>query len=132
MTDMQTFYVTMGVQYRNENHPDLTFAQANPDGYLIVRAVNERYARDILGAVIGNRYAFLYTEAEFDPSWHPLGCLGEIKHGCYPPMTPGRMHGLLAIEELVNATDEELRDAVSMLSTVERAKLYTFLAGEPT
>lgn len=125
----ETFYVTMGVQYRNEPHPDLTFAQANPDGYLIVRAPNERYARDILGAVIGNRYAFLYTEAEFEPKWHPLGCLGEIMHGCYPPMTPARLRGLHAIQELSEATDEELRDAVLLLAPEDRRKLFNLLSG---
>ena len=83
---MNRYAVTLGVQYRNEPHPVLNPSQRNPDGYLLVQAENEIEARVKTQAVIGTAYAMIYPEDEVKGSrYHPLGCLGEILHGVYPP-----------------------------------------------
>lgn len=83
---MKRYAVTMGVQYRHEPHPDLPADLANPDGYLLVQAVDEDAARRMVCAVIGGAWAFIYPEWEVvSGRHHPLGCLGEIFVGVLRP-----------------------------------------------
>lgn len=95
---MNTYYATLGVQYKHEPHPVLTASQANPDGWLEVQAQTEERAREIIHAVLGSAYAFLYREDSFTDRdrWHPLGCLGVIVHGVFPPEPKSEADTLLA------------------------------------
>lgn len=80
---MNTYYVTMGLMYRHEAHPMIPAPLANPDGWLEVHAESESEAREIVQAVLGSHYAFLYREDNFTSrdKHHPLGCLGTLVHG---------------------------------------------------
>lgn len=80
---MNTYYVTMGLQYRHDAHPMIPAPLANPDGWLEVHAESESEAREIVQAVLGSHYAFMYREDSFTnrDKYHPLGCLGTIVHG---------------------------------------------------
>lgn len=83
---MNRYAVTLGVQYRNDPHPALAPEYSDPDGYLLVRADNERDARIITQAVIGTAYSSIYTEDEAMASHYlTKGCLGEIIHGILAP-----------------------------------------------
>lgn len=120
---MKRFYVTLGVQYKNEPHPYLPASRSNPDGFLLVRAPSMREAREMATDVLGFSYADIYDETDFQRSYHPLGCLGEILHGVYD--APGQA----AIRALAEADDDILRLAVESLSEDERLRLRVFMEG---
>lgn len=70
---MEKFMVTFGVKYRREAHPRLGLV--NPSGYLVISAPNEEEARSYLSYVIGEEWAFIYREEQFDASHYPSGAL---------------------------------------------------------
>lgn len=71
---MANYYVTFGQKYHREPHPD--FPRANPDGWLRVIAEDYESARKIVTERMGPAWAFMYTEDDFKPEYHPLGELG--------------------------------------------------------
>lgn len=115
------FYVTLGLQYKHEPHPYLPASRSNPDGFLLVRAENIKQAREMTQNVLGFSYAFIYPEEDFQRSWHPLGCLGEILHGVYD--APGQA----AARVLAEADDEILQLAIERLDPTERMALRRLL-----
>lgn len=63
---VQNFYATFGVQYtldpeRGEAHP----LGMHKDGYALIQAPDLATARGIANAIFGDKYAFLYPEADF-------------------------------------------------------------------
>ncbi len=68
------YYVTFGVQYRQEEHP--TMPGVDPDGYFTIEAPNATIARRIANALFDQHWAFMYHE----PQDHqcPLGELGRV------------------------------------------------------
>jgi hypothetical protein len=120
---MNRYYVTLGLQYRYDPHPVLPRDRANPDGFLLVQAENENEARDIVYSVLGTAYSFIYTESDFRRGYHPLGCLGELKHGVYD--APGQA----AARVLAEADDEILQLAIESLDPMERQALRRLLEG---
>lgn len=59
------YYFTVGVGYHSDPHP---FPGAHPDGYAEVVGASEQEARKVVMALMADRWAFQYTEEEFDPS----------------------------------------------------------------
>lgn len=55
--------VTFGQRYRRERHP--SFADAHPDGWVVIVADDEWQARDTAMRLFGEQWAFLYSEGEF-------------------------------------------------------------------
>jgi hypothetical protein len=74
---MQTFYVTFGVKYREEQHP--IWPNAHPDGYLTVIAKDESMARRFTAALLATNWAFIYDEEHFNISRWTRGELGRIE-----------------------------------------------------
>jgi hypothetical protein len=68
------FFITFGQKYRHEEHPQ----GGHPDGWFEVNAPDIATVREKAFNAFKNHWAFIYTETEFDPSYHPLGKLGEI------------------------------------------------------
>lgn len=88
---MSKFVLTFGTQYSYKPHP--LGAGGDPYGYVEVIADDEGAARRRVVELIGDKWAFLYTEEEFfsekyasddgmrGVDYHPRGCLGTIKNG---------------------------------------------------
>lgn len=74
--DLVRMYITFGVQYSREPHP--TFPKAHPSGYFVIEAPTQVACRELAVLLFNRAWAFDYTEAEFDPSYHPMGELGRI------------------------------------------------------
>ena len=72
---LQVFYVTIGVQYR-EGHPYMP--ELHPDGWLRVDAVDEDAAREAVHRRLDNKWAFIYTPANFKPEHFPRGELARL------------------------------------------------------
>lgn len=91
---MTQYAVTFGQKYAREEHP--TFPAANPDGYLLVEAVDEAEARELIYQVLGRNWAFMYdtTDPEWDynpstyDSHYPRGALGKIEGGTVVDLAP--------------------------------------------
>lgn len=60
---MSNFYVTFGTKYATKDHP--RFPQAHPKGFVVIEAETEPRARDIAFEELGQYWAFLYTEEEW-------------------------------------------------------------------
>ena len=71
---MNNFYVTFGQKYHHEEHP----AGGHPDGWFLVRAENEGDARKAVFNLMGDKWAFMYSEERFNKSFFPKGCLKSI------------------------------------------------------
>lgn len=70
------YYVTFGVQYRTEKHPQ----GMHPDGYVLIIAGDIEDAREAAHELFGEKWAFLYDyldekSGRFKPSLHPDGAL---------------------------------------------------------
>lgn len=74
--DLVRSYITFGMQYAREPHP--TFPAAHPNGYFVIEAPTAVACRELAVLLFQRHWAFDYGEAEFDPSFHPLGELGRI------------------------------------------------------
>jgi hypothetical protein len=74
--DLVRMYITFGVQYAREPHP--SFPAAHPSGYFVIEAPTQVACRELAVLLFNRHWAFDYTEAEFDPSYHPMGELGRI------------------------------------------------------
>lgn len=74
--DLVRMYITFGVQYERDPHP--SFAAAHPSGYFVIEAPTQVACRELAVLLFNRAWAFDYTEAEFDPSYHPMGELGRI------------------------------------------------------
>lgn len=85
--DLQTFFITFGVQYPREPHPKVVWAHAN--GWLEVLAPDENTARAMAFEVLGNAWSFIYTTFDFSVRYFPLGALARL----YPSADP------MAVEE---------------------------------
>jgi len=72
----ETFYVTFGVQYTQENPHPLGFTGS---GWLSIEAPDMEIARGIANGLLGQQYAFIYDAESFfsDPrqveQWYPDG-----------------------------------------------------------
>lgn len=81
MTDLRsaspTLCVTFGVQYARVTHPYVG-GLAHPDGWVEVYAPDEDIARSAAHSWTHGMYAFAYAPADFQPEYHPLGCLARI------------------------------------------------------
>jgi len=73
---VKTFYVTFGVQYPREPHP--LYERATGAGWVRIEAASWERARDVAFGLFGPHWSFLYTELEFDPSWHEAGQLAWV------------------------------------------------------
>ena len=73
---MATFMATFGVQYATKPHP--SGMDANPNGYVRIKAPNMRLATEAMQAVYGIHYAFIYPEDNFQEDYHPDGVINEI------------------------------------------------------
>lgn len=63
------FYVTFAQNHLNNPR----YPQANAGGWVRIVAEDETQALDLAGKTFGNRYAYLYTEDRWDPSYFPEG-----------------------------------------------------------
>jgi hypothetical protein len=73
----QVTYFTFGVRYAREDHPSGE-PGIHPDGWWEVVGCNRETARRVVHAIVGREWAFDYSAASFDPSFHPRGCLRRI------------------------------------------------------
>lgn len=71
---MPEFYVTFGQKYRHEPHPQ----GGHPDGWFVVEADDKATAHDLAFQFLNEKWSFLYSKAEFDPTYYPLGELARI------------------------------------------------------
>jgi hypothetical protein len=69
------FVITFGQKYRFQDHPQ----GGHPDGWFEVTAESEAAAREKVFAVLGQTWAFIYDENEFDQTFYPKGKIGEIE-----------------------------------------------------
>lgn len=72
----QIFYVTFGVQYRQEAHPQ----GMHPDGWAVIVALTEMEARLKANELWGRAWAFMYDDLDratgrFNKKYHPRGIL---------------------------------------------------------
>ena len=74
---MKTWYVTFGVQYGQYEHPMLPGVTA--DHWLRIVAPTEQLARSLTVAVVGDCWASIYDEANFQPEWHPAGEFASVE-----------------------------------------------------
>lgn len=75
-----TFHLTFGCQYAVEPHP--AGSLVHPDGWWEIDAPDYSAARSIAVALLGARWAFLYTPDEWVDSTaecFPRGCLLRIE-----------------------------------------------------
>jgi len=70
------FYVTFGQQYAIEPHP---LGWPHPDGWLTIVAENEDMARKCAYALLEDRWSFMYSEEDFDPTFYPLKELYRVR-----------------------------------------------------
>lgn len=83
---MYTLYISFGCRYATEVHP--VFAEAHPDGVLKVVGDNYSDCRSRAYNALNGRFAFDYTEEEFEESRHhfPAGVTHELtKDGEFVP-----------------------------------------------
>ncbi len=75
---MDNYYVTFGQQYHHEEHPE----GGHPDGWFLVHAESEGEARETIFNLIGDKWAFMYSEERLNKDFFPRGCLRviEAKH----------------------------------------------------
>ena|ERR1700741_1545588 len=73
---MPKYYVTFGAQYAEEEHPHFS---CHPDGWIEIEAPSEHDARIEAHNCFGDKWAFLYTEKNFNPSMYPAGRLATIE-----------------------------------------------------
>ena len=71
---MDNFYVTFGQQYRYNQHP----AAGHPDGWFLIIAEDETDARSAAFKLMGDKWAFMYPESEFNKDYFPMGLLRTI------------------------------------------------------
>ena len=72
---MRKFYVTFGQRYSYEDHPQ----GGKPNGWFTFYAKDEEEARKKALEVLGNKWAFMYEENEFNKRFYPLGELRRFK-----------------------------------------------------
>lgn len=70
-TELKTFCITFGQKYRYEQHP--TCPLAHPDRVALISAMDVESARVIAHSLIGNKWAFIYPETDFDWDKYPKG-----------------------------------------------------------
>ncbi len=77
---MNKFYLTFGVQYSRETHPQGD--HVHPDGYVVITAKDYDIARLIVTQLYGNRWSSLYRADQFtlqDKALYPKGVLLNIQ-----------------------------------------------------
>lgn len=75
---MKNYYVTLGYRFANEAHTYLE--NASPDGYVLIIANSESDAREIAIKNLGMEWAFIYSEADYDDTFQPLGELARFTY----------------------------------------------------
>jgi len=81
---MPKYYVTFGLRYAAETHPHVP--GINPDSYVEVEAISELDARTDVFNIFGDKWAFIYSEKNFNKDSFPNGkfaTLDEIKNMKY-------------------------------------------------
>lgn len=73
---MKEFIVTFGQQYRNEPHEMVSYA--NPDGYLVVEALDEEHAREKAFKELGPYWSHCYPNIQEHTIYFPLGEIHRI------------------------------------------------------
>jgi len=73
---LNNYYLTFGQKEREGEHP--TFPDAHPDGFITIVATNMESARKKAFDHIGNRFAFIYEESNFDFNLYSYGSLATI------------------------------------------------------
>lgn len=68
--NLPVFYVTFGARYAREPHPK--WALAHPDGYLVLEAEDEPFAREAAWKLCGQHWAFIYTQEQM---------FADVRHG---------------------------------------------------
>jgi hypothetical protein len=71
--EIYPFYVTFGVQYGRRPGDDMHNLAMYADGYAVFEAPSYEIAHALAAAVYGTQWAFIYTEADFQPEYHPAG-----------------------------------------------------------
>lgn len=74
---IKEYFFTFGVKYRQELHPVFSTTEL-PDHYVVMEAPDEETARQMMTAVCGDRWAFVY-DREPDPRWCPKGELTRFR-----------------------------------------------------
>lgn len=74
--DEKVFYVTFGVRYRQEAHPQ----GMSPDGWAVIIADDDEAARLAAHELYPDSWAFLYDHLDrrsgrFNPAYYPAGIL---------------------------------------------------------
>ena len=88
------FYVTFGTKYADEPHPH--FPSINPDGWVEVEAENESVARQIIYDLLGDKWAFIYSEDSIEKIFFPAGCIAtaeQIKKLNLPTLYKNTING---------------------------------------
>lgn len=74
---MNKYYVTFGVMYAQDEHP--FFADAHPDGYILILAHEYMDAREIAYRELGKHWASMYFANEFKPGEFSRGELARYQ-----------------------------------------------------
>lgn len=75
-SDGEVHYATFGTRYAREAHP--TLGLADPDSSIRVEGLSSEAARTAIFAATDGHFAFVYPEATFIASLHPLPPVLEI------------------------------------------------------
>lgn len=67
---MSIYYFTFGLKYASEKHP--SGLPAHPDGYVVVNAEDEFFARETMRHYYGNHWAEVYEEKP-ESDTYPMG-----------------------------------------------------------
>lgn len=70
------FIVTFGQKYRSEPHPKVDYA--NPDGFLVIEAIDEKSARGKAFEELGEYWSHCYPRTTEHEKYFPLGELHRI------------------------------------------------------
>ena len=74
-----TFIVTFGQKWRLERHPHaINGVYPHPDGWFEITAPTYAAAMQLAQQAFGGEFANLLTRGEHNPTYYPLGRMGQI------------------------------------------------------